>query len=69
LVVKQEVRYELLKRFVAKCIELHSIAFLQWRRLFVASADQEVLEDLILSRISNQLNKINYMYKPTAATV
>lgn len=63
-------RRHLLLRYVNKCRELHSIAFLQWRLLYPSRfVIQENVEELILSRIGNLVNGLNFEQRPTPQTL
>ena len=59
--VPAEIKHEVLRFIVKKCMELHSIAFLQWRYLFPGNSpyySDDVLDELIQARI--EFFYINY---------
>lgn len=63
------VRRQLLHLYLNKCRELHSIAFLQWRLLYPAeTVIVENVEELILARISNLVNGLNFDLRPSLET-
>ena len=63
------VRRHLLRRYLNKCRELHSIAFLQWRLLYPATTViVENVEELILARISNLVNGLDFDLRPSPET-
>lgn len=60
------VKRHVLLKYVNKCRELHSIAFLQWRMLYPTRyTNMEDVEELILARISNLVNGLDFDLRPT----
>lgn len=54
LKVDDETKRYIFGKYVARCRELHAIAFLQWRKKFpskVAATTEEDIDDLLTSRI------------------
>ena len=49
--VPKRVQKAVLKHFVLKCLELHSIAFFQWRYMFCKEDEKEEIGELIRHRI------------------
>lgn len=63
------VRRQLLRLYLNKCRELHSIAFLQWRLLYPAeTVVVENVEELILARMSNLVNGLDFDQRPSSET-
>jgi hypothetical protein len=57
VIIDKKVQHELLRRYVAKCQELHGIAFHQWRKMFPTRyVDLDITEEIILARINNLIN-------------
>ena len=70
IMVDQNVKFELLRRYVKKCRELHSIAFLQWRKMYPTRyVDLDITEDLILARINNLINGMKLDQVPLHNTI
>ena len=68
--MNKDVQKHILLKYVNKCRELHSIAFLQWRLMFPSKyVNKEDSEELILSRIHNLISNMNLSQKPTDATI
>ena len=70
IVIDPQVRYEILRRYVKKCRELHSIAFMQWRKMYPTRyVDLDITEELILARINNLINGLKLDQMPLPITV
>lgn len=49
--IPKAVQKAVLKHFVLKCLELHSIAFFQWRHMFCKEEEKAEIAELIRHRI------------------
>ena len=66
LLVPEDVKIEVLKVYLIKCMQLHSIAFFQWRLKFpnTIKHDPQQLEDIISDRVdyfSREFESMNKM--------
>ena len=59
--IPKEIKEALLKEYVKRCIEMHSIAFLQWRLKYPSkvSYNKELVEDMVRLRISHLYLSVN----------
>jgi hypothetical protein len=67
--VNKELQRAVLERYLKKCIEVHAIAFLQWRAMYPTKfTDPETLEELTRARITNFRDGFALKQKPKAKT-
>ena len=59
--VPKHIRNAVLSHFLKKCIEVHAIAFFQWRLIFPNEVrfDRELIEEIIGERLDYQYGKLD----------